>query len=497
MSKYDVIIAGSGLGGLECAAILSKEGYNVCVLEKNHLFGGALQTFIRKGHKLDTGIHYVGSLDEGQIMHHVFKYLGIVDQLKTVRLDSDCFDEIQFQGKTYQYGMKYDNFIEKLAVHFPNERDNLLQYARLMKEVGSLISIDHLKKGIIAKSGMFAFHQSASQVIANVTSDRRLQNVLAATSMLYGGLKDVSTWYHHATINNSYIEGAYRFSDGTMQIADLLIEQIKANGGTVLNNKGVTRFVVSEELERVVAVETADGDRLEADYFISNIHPSLTLDMLDKTRLIKKAYISRIKSRQNTFGIFTTYLIMKKGRVPYRNRNFYVHGMDDVWYNIHSNKQEVNYTLICYQHNRQSDYSDVVMLLTPMCFDQLKEWEDTTIGRRGQSYLDFKEAFARKMIDFVRQRGFDFTDDIETVYTTTPLSYRDYLGSVNGSAYGIVKDYKSPELSFVLPRTKLNNLFFTGQNLNIHGALGVTLTSIFTCAELLGSEYLAKKIGNI
>lgn len=40
MSKYDIIIIGSGLGGLECGAILSKEGYHVCVLEKNELFGG-------------------------------------------------------------------------------------------------------------------------------------------------------------------------------------------------------------------------------------------------------------------------------------------------------------------------------------------------------------------------------------------------------------------------------------------------------------------------
>ncbi|KAB3731706.1 NAD(P)-binding protein, partial [Phocaeicola vulgatus] len=45
MSKYDIIIIGSGLGGLECGAILSKEGYHVCVLEKNELFGGCFQTY--------------------------------------------------------------------------------------------------------------------------------------------------------------------------------------------------------------------------------------------------------------------------------------------------------------------------------------------------------------------------------------------------------------------------------------------------------------------
>ena len=83
MSKYDIIIIGSGLGGLECGAILSKEGYNVCVLEKNELFGGCFQTYRRKGHLLDTGIHYIGSLDEGQVMNQFFRYVGIMDHLKS------------------------------------------------------------------------------------------------------------------------------------------------------------------------------------------------------------------------------------------------------------------------------------------------------------------------------------------------------------------------------------------------------------------------------
>ena len=47
MSKYDIIIIGSGLGGLECGAILSKEGFNVCVVEKNAQFGGCFQTYQR------------------------------------------------------------------------------------------------------------------------------------------------------------------------------------------------------------------------------------------------------------------------------------------------------------------------------------------------------------------------------------------------------------------------------------------------------------------
>ena len=80
--------------------------------------------------------------------------------------------------------------------------------------------------------------------------------------------------------------------------------------------------------------------------------------------------------------------------------------------------------------------------------------------------------------------------------TTSPLSYRDYTGTIDGSAYGIVKNYQYPQISFVSTRTKLKNLFLTGQNLNVHGALGVTLTAMLTCSEFVGQEYLAKKVGN-
>jgi len=57
MSKYDVIIIGSGLGGLQCGYILSREGFKVCIVEKNDQIGGSLQNFVRKDCIFDVGGH--------------------------------------------------------------------------------------------------------------------------------------------------------------------------------------------------------------------------------------------------------------------------------------------------------------------------------------------------------------------------------------------------------------------------------------------------------
>ena len=100
MAKYDVVVIGAGLGGLQCAYILSKQGKKVCVLEQNRLLGGCLQSFKRKGKTMDTGFHYVGGLDKGQPLNRLFDYFDLLN-LPWQKLDSQAFDQIVYNGKNY------------------------------------------------------------------------------------------------------------------------------------------------------------------------------------------------------------------------------------------------------------------------------------------------------------------------------------------------------------------------------------------------------------
>ena len=60
--------------------------------------------------------------------------------------------------------------------------------------------------------------------------------------------------------------------------------------------------------------------------------------------------------------------------------------------------------------------------------------------------------------------------------------------------YGYEKDSNNPMKTFIAPKTKLNNLFLTGQSINMHGVLGVTIGAVLTCSEIVGKEYLVNKI---
>ena len=77
---------------------------------------------------------------------------------------------------------------------------------------------------------------------------------------------------------------------------------------------------------------------------------------------------------------------------------------------------------------------------------------------------------------------------------STPLTFRDYIGTPNGGIYGTLKDFHHPMASYVGPKTRIPNLFFTGQNVNLHGALGVSMSSLLTCGELIGLNHLIEQI---
>ena len=114
-SKGRVIIVGSGLGGLVCGYILAKNGYRVTILEKHYQIGGCLQTFTRNGVKFDTGMHYIGSLEKGQILYTFFKYLDLLDNIKVVPLDRDGFDVFRIGNNTYRYAYGPEHFIDTMA----------------------------------------------------------------------------------------------------------------------------------------------------------------------------------------------------------------------------------------------------------------------------------------------------------------------------------------------------------------------------------------------
>jgi all-trans-retinol 13,14-reductase len=149
--------------------------------------------------------------------------------------------------------------------------------------------------------------------------------------------------------------------------------------------------------------------------------------------------------------------------------------------------------------SKQEIWADGMTFITYMKYEDLKTWEhtfNTTAQKndRGETYEDFK---ARKTEKFLTQIELKFPGiraSIQSVHSSTPLSYRDYIGGHQGNMYGYVKDSEDPMKTFIASKTKLDNLLLTGQSVTMHGVLGVTIGAVVTCSEILGKEYLVNKI---
>ena len=320
--KYDVIIIGSGLGGLECGCILARKGMSVLILERQMQPGGCMQSYKRRGVAFDTGMHYVGGLGESDCLHAPFKYLGLMD-LPWQRLDPTGFDRVTIGDRTFRYAEGHKAFYETLVQDFPHQAEALQKYCGVMNEVGSHL-FDSLKpRDEVDFFSTSLFSTGAYDFLTTNFSDNLLMNTLCGSSLKMELCKEKLPLYTFAQGNNSFIQSSWRLKGDGMLIVEKLISNLRSMGGEIICNAGVEELI--EKDGRLVAARCANGEVYEADLFISNAHPAVTCDLVKESTKMKRVYKNRMHNLENTYGMFTLSLSLKPGTLKYFNFNQYIY----------------------------------------------------------------------------------------------------------------------------------------------------------------------------
>lgn len=480
--RYDVVIIGGGLGGLECGLILARRGRSVLVLEQGTQPGGCMQSYRRHGMTFDTGFHYVGGLDEGQSLHEAFDYLGLL-KLPWQRLDADGFDRILIGGRSFAFAEGYDNFALRLAEQFPSQRRALYRYTDLLRQASDVSFSPSLTAGS-DDSHRTWMETGAWSYLQSQFSDPLLINVLSGTSLKMELRRESLPLFSFLHGNSSYIESSWRLKGDSSAIVRKLVEGIRAQGGEVMCNARVVEL--SERCGRIVQARCANGECYGGSLFISDIHPSSTCRLVKMSSRMKPVYRTRILQLENSFGMFTVSLRIRPQQLRYFNHNLYIYLRPDVW-DLHRNPADggVEGVLVsCKVPEDGSEYTRQVDLLTPMQWETCRPWSLTRSGRRDNRYNDLKKRMAEECIRLAEQ-ALPGLREVSHAYTSTPLTWRDYTLTPEGSAYGVRKDYRNPLLTMLSPRTPIPNLLLTGQSLTMHGLHGVTMTALRTCNEAL------------
>jgi len=130
---YDVVVIGAGVGGLTTAALLSKAGLSVCVLEMADHAGGYLAGFRRKNFIFDTAIHWLNQCAPGGMASRIFDILGsdhpvAIPQKRIRRYKGDTFD--------YLLTNEPDKLKQQLIDEFPHEKNGIERFFKAAKRLG-------------------------------------------------------------------------------------------------------------------------------------------------------------------------------------------------------------------------------------------------------------------------------------------------------------------------------------------------------------------------
>lgn len=465
---YDVVVIGSGLGGLICAHQLAQEGRSVLVLERQTQPGGCLQSYRRNNLDLDTGLHYVGGLGKGQSLYDAFEKLGLM-HLPWHRLDADGFDLITIGKQTFPLAEGYDHFANTLGEYFPREKASLKRYADMLR---NLLPMEEM------------FTINAYDYLKSLFQDPLLINVLSATAMKMELRRESLPLFNFAHSMSSYIQSSWRLKGSGNLIVNSLIKDIKAFGGEILCHTEVKEL--KEQGGKIVAAKCPNGKTYEGHVFISDVHPQLTFGLVKESSMLKGIFRRRINALENTFGMFTASLILKPDTLPYFNHNKYIYKKANVW-TFHEDIGGVGGVMVSCRVPEDGTYARQIDLLTPLSWKLFMPWENTVVGRRGEIYELQKERLADDCIRLAEKAIPGLRDMVERRYTSTPLTWRDYTLSPCGSAFGIRKDCRQPLLTMLSPKTPIANLFLTGQSLVLHGLEGVTMTA-FKTLETIKNE---------
>lgn len=478
----DVLIIGSGAGGLSTAIILAKLGFKVTVLEKNSQPGGLMRSYQRDGIECPVGVHYLGSLDPGQVLRKFFDYLGVTAAIPVARMGANgIVDRYLFAGGDDQPAF-FDlppglaGLEENLRQTFPDEQEKITKIiAPICQAAGQLHALDIL----YATGSDFALldqSQPLGEILDELRCSPGLRSVLAIPSCWIGvPLNDCPAYYHSMALA-SYASSSYRLQGNGSAMAEALTQRLLDLGGSIITGANISKILVTAR--QVTGVQLASGECLHASTVIGAVHPKQVLQMLPDGA-VKPSYRQRISGLQDTHGIFSLHASLDSASHPEIPYNIFKINRDHKG-NVHDLK---------YYQIRTSEKAgrSLLSILTSGKDELWASWQETKSGRRGPDYLEAKEQQARQLIAEAEELFGSF-QGLKILDTFTPLTMRDWVNSPGGSAYGVLRSASQTLSTALLNRTSVQGLYLAGQNVMAPGIIGTIMGSFSTVKLLLGAD---------
>ena len=505
MSTYDVIIIGSGIGGLTCGAFLAKHGKKVLILEHHHKPGGAVTSFSRQGFLFDIP-SAVGSMSREFSSGKILAKLGIFDKVDFIRLDR--LFRFHYPDLTVDCHADADRYHAELTSLFPAERRGLDRYFALMRSL-----MAELKRCYYApqwwqvllypvRIPLLVRYQGASyqDLLDSLFRDKRLKAILSGGWEYLGMCPDRLSALYMLFMYQSYIgEGTFTPRGGFQALAEAFAEVFTAHGGELRLNALVERITLSGG--RASGVQLDSGEHLAGWVVVSNADVKRTFfDLIGQDQMSRRL-ARRVENIEMSGSAVTAHLGVRMhipesfncGTVIYyplwdaASASWEAFARNRVVTDLGKKVIGIEVRTLADPGLAPSGCHSVRITQMPVPY----RYRDNWLQNDRHAYRDLKRELLDNLTAAAEQVLPGLSDNILVSDLSTPRTYERYLRSTEGNVYDAACTPDQVLLRRMPSRTAIPGLYLTGaKSFPGHGIVSAMQSGAFTADMLLEKRLL-------
>ena len=525
----DTVVIGSGMSGLTCAAVLSRMGQRVLVLEQHYVAGGGSHMFqLKGGLQFDSGLHYVvpysGLLmwlaTGGDEMPLRFERMGEPD---------GTFDRIAL-GNEPPFAIKHgEAHLPDLYARFPERGEEIDEFLRVSERVLKRFPLFVMSKAmpawlrkpwhrfVLGEVWQRYAGRTLKAVLEEITEDPLLAGLLAGPWMDTGAPPDRASFLLGACVARGLARegGAYPVG-GSQELAKCLVPIITGAGGRVLVRAKVEEILVDSASGKTTGVRLADQTVVPCKRVVSSVGYHNTFGKLVPEEVTTRFGIPRRLPVGNSCG-WVMANIGLRGSAEELGLT-----CTNLWYHPTRDDGDMFGAVNDFMADPMDPGHDPMVMVT---FPSIKgreragthgdkttcqmlcmaehEWFETyaqlPTRKRGAEYKALKRAWGERLVEVLLRFYPQLEGRIELVDISTPLSIEHYLGADEGGAVGLDQSpQRFTDWSVVErldSRTPIDGLWLTGQDTVTCGQPIVQAAGLISAFRILGLRQSLRYLG--
>ncbi len=491
---YDVVIIGTGMGGLTAGALLAKRGLKVLLLEKGSQPGGYVVSFRKEGFTFDATGVFVGGCEPGGEFEALLREVDVHLEFKKINTIRNIYPGFEIALRSGGF----NHYIERLKAIFPEEKRGIERYERTISRIGAevkaLSGITWYEKALfpLLFRNLVRFSPTTHEAILN-SLFKGNEIKMALSSLPVTVPPSQLSFLFVATLLNKVIsEGAYYPRGGMGVISKALAGSIERRGGGIRYRTEAARILTRGN--KVTGVVTTEGEVIEAPTVISNVSLPQTFQ-----RLLSGGPPSSLARRLNRFEYSLSNFIVYLGvrgdaelnSLPFFTYLRSISDLEEEYRMLRKGEIPENPTLIMVvpsliDPSLAPEGTHAVKLLSIAPYGYRNEWNKT--DRR--SYQAVKEEVAQRLITHVESRLIPgLKRKILFHGAATPVTLERYTGNEQGAMYGLATTPRQFGRHRPPNRTSIKGLYLAGHYTRpAHGIVGAATSGSFTARTILSKR---------